>query len=150
MGTPTFTMHKCDACTMIVSTQDIPIPKEIFKKVGRKPIFIGTFTIIGWAAHSYFFVFKCSACGSVVIDSPRGYNKDGLFLQHGDCPKGAVEINGTKITRWPLDERNLKELEKRIREEKAYALEAKTLDFVKLAPYFFCGLALLVFVINFA
>lgn len=81
--------HECSDCSFVVDATTLLlflVPREIRERAGKKPEFVGKFTMTDWAGHSGFYIFKCSDCDIVCIDYPHGYCENGcLFLRCDKC-----------------------------------------------------------------
>ena len=89
--------HICSECTFVNSAEDIFVDIKTRYKVGRKPIYVGTFTLPKYSGHLKFYVFTCRCCEQIVVDHPRGYSDFGfLFFVCNSC-KWANIIYDKKI-----------------------------------------------------
>ncbi|MEK7151217.1 MAG: hypothetical protein AAB784_00680 [Patescibacteria group bacterium] len=89
--------HICSECTFVNSAKDIFVDRKTRDKAGRKPIYVGTFTLPKYTGHLKFYLFICSCCEQIVIDHPSGYTDGGfLFFVCGSC-KWASIIYDKKI-----------------------------------------------------
>ena len=84
-------IHECDLCVYVANGEFVVIPKEIKETVGYQPVFIGFFTMPGWAGHLPFFAFRCRYCDCPSADYPHGYTEGGrLFLSCNGCEEVLV------------------------------------------------------------
>lgn len=71
--------HKDTGCTECTFVQDQEtlftffVARELKEKVGKRPVFVGKFTMPKWVGHSGFYVFRCKECNEVSVDYPHGY-----------------------------------------------------------------------------
>jgi len=62
---------------LLIQRRIFILAPAVLKKVTRKPLFIGLFTLSKWVGHSRFYAFKCPECGLVTVDYPHGYTFGG-------------------------------------------------------------------------
>ena len=78
--------HKDRGCTECTFVQDartlltFMVSREQKEKATSKPLFVGSFTMLGWTGHSGFYFFRCKKCESVSVDYPHGYTDFGLMF----------------------------------------------------------------------
>lgn len=91
-------IHECAECSYVASKENIFIDQRLLRRMGEKPIFLGAFTMPGWSGHGNFYLLKCSACGTALVDYPHGYQRDGsLYFSCYNCPAGSM-IHSLKYT----------------------------------------------------
>ena len=102
--------HQCQNCTFVANLSSIRgkvlSDEKLLKRLGKKPVFVGTFTSTDWAGHSNFYALKCPECGELVVDYAHGYTGGGyLYFMCKDCSNPTIpEINRTNIT---IDEQSI-------------------------------------------
>lgn len=85
--------HECTECTFVANKESIYVHPDVLKKLGKRPVFLGIFTLPGWVGHSAFYVLKCSECDNAVVDYPHGYTSEGrLFFSCNSCFDGEQTI----------------------------------------------------------
>ena len=80
-------VHECEKCTFVASTENITISREASSRINREPFLLGIFSMPGWSGHAPFYVFTCY-CNFVSVDYPHGYTNYGLLYfkcQNPDC-----------------------------------------------------------------
>lgn len=77
--------HECSECTFVALKENIFVDREIKEKAGKKPVYIGCFTLPNWIGHARFYLCHC-ACGYLFVDYPHGYtNGSYLFFSCDFC-----------------------------------------------------------------
>ena len=81
--------HWCSDCTFVVDPSNLLlyfVSRKMRASAGKKPVFVGKFTMPDWVGHSGFYLFKCQDCGNVCIDYPHGYRDNGcLYIKCYRC-----------------------------------------------------------------
>ncbi len=81
--------HQCAECSFVESKDQIltyNVSKENKKRANLKPMFVGFFTMEGYAGHCAFYIFRCQQCGCLSLDYPHGFTEGGcLYLKCYDC-----------------------------------------------------------------
>ena len=81
--------HECSDCMFVPDSDTLLtffVPRELRNSAGKKPLFVGKFTMPGWAGHSGFYLFRCPYCDDVCVDYPHGYRDKGcLYIQCDRC-----------------------------------------------------------------
>lgn len=79
--------HECAGCAFVPDAGTLlayVVSREQRDAAGRKPRFVGMFTMPGWVGHSGFYLFRCRQCDDLCIDYPHGYRENGCIYVRCD------------------------------------------------------------------
>jgi hypothetical protein len=85
--------HECSQCSFVPDAGTLltyVVSREQRASAGRKPVFVGMFTMGGWVGHSGFYLFKCRECDNICVDYPHGYRGNGYIYIR--CDRCSFEI----------------------------------------------------------
>lgn len=89
----------CGECAFVADRETLfafMVDRSLKQTVGHDPVFVGRFTMVGWAGHSGFYLFRCKACESVVVDYPHGYHGPYWYLRCSDCGH-SLDLSSSKF-----------------------------------------------------
>ncbi len=66
--------HECPDCTFAADSSNLLLyflSRKMRASAGKKPVFVGKFTMPGWVGHSGFYLFKCARIAAMSASTIR-------------------------------------------------------------------------------